>query len=64
MEKLYNQLFLQFLGTNLNLCRNVSDILKLYIGFDEEQSIFIYFFFYKIMAFSNLKNVQVLISTG
>ena len=55
MEKLYNQLFLQFLGTNLNLCRNVSDILKLYIGFDEEQSIFIYLFFLQNYGLLKLK---------
>ena len=34
------------------MCRDVSDILKLCIGFDIEENI--YFFFYKIMTFSNM----------
>ena len=44
----------------MNMCRDVSDILKLCICCNEEEI----FFFYKIMAFSNLENFQVLISTG
>ena len=52
MESLYNiNSFYNLYGTNLNLCRDVSDILKLCIRFDEEEKII----FYKIMAFSNLK---------
>ena len=46
-----------FEGCSLNLCRDVSDILKHCIRFD------IIFFFYKIMAFSNLGIIQVLTST-
>ena len=48
------------LGTIMNLFKDVSDILKLCICFDEEeQSVF-----YKTMAFSNLEIFQVLISRG
>ena len=62
MESLYTV----FKGCNLNLCRDVSDILKLCIRFDIKENIYIYiyiFFFYKIMAFSNLDIIQVLTST-
>ena len=41
----------------MNMCRDVSDILKLCICYDEEEKLI----FYKIMALSNF---QVLISTG
>ena len=44
----------------MNLCKDVSDILKLCICFDEEEKSI----FYKIMAFSNLEIFQVLISRG
>ena len=69
MEKLFNHFLLQFLG--LQSESDVSDILKLCIGFDIEENIFFFFFFfffflfffYKIMTFSNLEIIQVLTST-
>ena len=39
----------------MNLCRVVSDTLKLCICFDDEEKKYIYFFFYKIMVFANLE---------
>ena len=59
MESLCNHFLLQFL--RLQSESDVSDILKLCIGFDIEENIF--FFFYKIITFSNLEIIQVLTST-
>ena len=58
MESLCNHFLLQFL--RLQSESDVSDILKLCIGFDIEENIF---FFYKIITFSNLEIIQVLTST-
>ena len=60
MESLFNHFLLQFL--RLQSESDVSDILKLCIGFDIEENIF-FFFFYKIITFSNLEIIQVLTST-
>ena len=40
--------------------RDVSDILKLCICFDEEAELLFFFYIYKIMTFSNLEIFQVL----
>ena len=65
MENLVNHFLLQFL--RLQSESDVSDILKLCIGFDIEENniffFFFFFFFYKIITFSNLEIIQVLTST-
>ena len=58
MEKLFNHFLLQFLG--LQSESDVSDILKLCIGFDIEENIFFFFFFFFFFSFFFLQNYDLL----
>ena len=51
MEKLFNHFLLQFLG--LQSESDVSDILKLCIGFDIEENIFFFFLFFFFFFLQN-----------